>query len=49
MTSPATPHECREVTCLYNHVNWWIEDLIRNPDKLDDLHPDEDRAPDFFF
>ncbi len=42
-------HECREVTCLYNHVNWWIEDLIENPDKLDDLHPDEDRAPDFFF
>ena len=42
-------HECREVTCLYNHVNWWIEDLIENPDKLDDLHPDEDREPDFFF
>ena len=41
--------ECREVTCLYNHVNWWIEDLIQHPDKLDDLQPDHDRAPDFFF
>jgi hypothetical protein len=41
--------ECREVTCLYNHVNWWIEDLIQHPDKLDDLQPDNDRAPDFFF
>jgi len=41
--------ECREVTCLYNHVNWWIEDLIQHPDKLDGLLPDNDRAPDFFF
>ncbi len=41
-------HECREVTCLYNHVNWWIEDLIRNPEKLDDVHPDTERDPDFF-
>lgn len=21
-------HECREVTCLYNKVNWWLEELI---------------------
>jgi hypothetical protein len=21
-------HECREVTCIYNGVNWWIEQLV---------------------
>lgn len=21
-------HECREVTCLYNKVNWWLEEAI---------------------
>ena len=41
--------ECRQVTCLYNHVNWWIEDLIANPQKLDELHADASREPDFFF
>lgn len=25
-------HECREVTCLYNKVNWWLEELIDSPD-----------------
>ena len=39
--------ECKEVTCLYNHVNWFIEDLIEHPDKLDRLQPSEDRK-DFF-
>lgn len=39
--------ECREVTCLYNHVNWWIEDLIAHPEKLDEILP-ESGAPDFF-
>ena len=24
-------HECREVTCLYNGVNWWLEKLISDP------------------
>jgi wyosine [tRNA(Phe)-imidazoG37] synthetase (radical SAM superfamily) len=24
-------HECREVTCLYNDVNWWLEKLIADP------------------
>ena len=24
-------HECREVTCLYNGVNWWIEKLVQDP------------------
>ena len=42
-------HQCREVTCLYNHVNWWIEDLIAHEEKLDDLASDWTREPDFFF
>jgi hypothetical protein len=24
-------YECREVTCLYNRVNWWLEKLIGDP------------------
>lgn len=39
--------ECKEVTCLYNHVNWFMEDLIDNPSKLDALEPSEDRQ-DYF-
>lgn len=39
--------ECKEVTCLYNHVNWFIEDLIAHPDKLEALEPSEDRK-DYF-
>lgn len=39
--------QCKEVTCLYNHVNWFIEDLIERPEKLDQLRPSEDRK-DFF-
>ncbi len=35
--------ECKEVTCLYNHVNWFVEDLIRNPEKLDALQPSQER------
>ena len=27
--------QCKEVTCLYNEVNWWLEDLINHPEKLD--------------
>ncbi len=34
---------CRDVTCLYNHVNWFIEDLIAHPDKLDSLAAAPDR------
>lgn len=40
--------ECQHVTCLYNHVNWFIEDLINNPDKLEALQPGEDRHDCFF-
>jgi len=25
-------HECREVTCLYHEVNWWIEELVAAPE-----------------
>ena len=39
--------ECREVTCLYNHANWYIEDLIENPSKLEALAPSEERF-DYF-
>jgi len=39
--------ECKEVTCLYNHVNWFIEDLIESPEKLRSLQPSEDRR-DYF-
>ncbi|HMQ24181.1 MAG TPA: radical SAM protein, partial [Planctomycetota bacterium] len=28
-------HECREVTCLYHQVNWWIEDAIENGGELE--------------
>jgi hypothetical protein len=40
--------ECREVTCLYNHANWWIEELIAHPEKLDALEPSDDNVPDYF-
>ena len=40
--------ECREVTCLYNQANWWIEDLIAHPDKLDALTPAPMQPADFF-
>lgn len=39
--------ECRNVTCLYNHANWFIEDLIRNPEKVDKLTASEERN-DYF-
>lgn len=39
--------ECRNVTCLYNHANWLIEDLISHPEKLDTLSPSEERH-DYF-
>ncbi len=34
--------ECKEVTCLYNDVNWWLEDLINNPEKIVALEVAED-------
>src|SRR5690606_11681219 len=39
--------ECKEVSCRYTHVNWFTEDLIETPAKLDALEPAEDRK-DYF-
>ena len=39
--------ECKDVTCLYNHANWFIEDLINHPEKLDSLDSNFDRD-DYF-
>ena len=41
-------HQCREVACLYNHANWWIEDLIAHPGKLDGLEARAMETEDFF-
>jgi hypothetical protein len=40
--------ECENVTCLYNHVNWWFEDLIKHPEKLDALVPHTPEEEDYF-
>jgi len=40
--------ECENVTCLYNHVNWWFEDLIQHPEKLDTLVPHNPEEEDYF-
>jgi hypothetical protein len=39
--------KCREVTCLYNHANWFIEDLLQHPEKLQYLRAAPDRH-DYF-
>ncbi|HEX5054105.1 MAG TPA: radical SAM protein [Planctomycetota bacterium] len=36
-------HECREVTCLYNSTNWWLEELIGASADLPDEAPSEER------
>jgi hypothetical protein len=40
-------HECREVTCLYNGVNWWLEKMIEDP--RDDLELQVGEAGSDFF
>lgn len=40
-------HECKEVTCLYNSTNWWIQDMIDHPEKIDAISPSADRK-DYF-
>ncbi len=40
--------QCKEVTCLYNHVNWFIEDLIHHPEKLAQLEGRAQKVPDYF-
>jgi organic radical activating enzyme len=40
--------ECQEVTCLYNHANWWLEDLIAHPEKLEALEVSSAATEDYF-
>jgi sulfatase maturation enzyme AslB (radical SAM superfamily) len=40
-------HECREVTCLYNGVNWWIEKMVEDPRETIEIEPGDERF-DFF-
>jgi wyosine [tRNA(Phe)-imidazoG37] synthetase (radical SAM superfamily) len=40
-------HECRNVTCIYNGVNWWLEKLIEDPRDDVGIEIGEERA-DFF-
>lgn len=40
--------ECKQVTCLYHDVNWWIEDLIAHPQKLGALDADSMPVGDYF-
>lgn len=35
--------ECREVTCLYNGVNWWIEKRISEPERSPESEVAEER------
>ena len=39
--------ECREVTCLYNGVNWWLEKMIEDPRDEIEIEPGDERF-DFF-
>jgi sulfatase maturation enzyme AslB (radical SAM superfamily) len=40
-------HECAQVTCLYNGVNWWLEKMIEDPREAIELEPGDERM-DFF-
>ena len=40
-------HECREVTCLYNGVNWWLEKMVEDPRETFEIEPGDERL-DFF-
>jgi hypothetical protein len=39
--------ECREVTCLYNGVNWWLEKMIEDPREQLELAPGDERLDHF--
>ena len=39
--------ECREVTCLYNDVNWWLEGLVKGDATLDAVAAGSERF-DYF-
>ena len=36
-------HECAEVTCLYNSVNWWLEKMIEDPREEIEIEPGDER------
>jgi wyosine [tRNA(Phe)-imidazoG37] synthetase (radical SAM superfamily) len=40
-------HECREVTCLYNPVNWWLEKLIEDPRREVEIEAGPERFDHF--
>jgi wyosine [tRNA(Phe)-imidazoG37] synthetase (radical SAM superfamily) len=40
-------HECREVTCLYNGVNWWIEKMVEDPREDFEIEQGEERLDHF--
>jgi hypothetical protein len=40
-------HECREVTCLYNGVNWWLEKLTLDPREDVEILPGDERLDHF--
>ena len=39
--------ECREVTCLYNGVNWWLEKMIEDPREDVELLAGDERLDHF--
>ena len=39
--------QCANVTCLYNATNWWLQELIDQPEKLDQVQ-ETDETTDFF-
>ena len=39
--------QCENVTCLYHATNWWLQDLIDHPRKIEEVQVTEDTV-DFF-
>ena len=39
--------ECRNVTCLYNGVNWWLEKQVEQPADAIDIEAGEERLDSF--
>jgi organic radical activating enzyme len=40
-------HNCRDVTCLYNETNWWLEKLIESSQSLEEI-PEAEEREDWF-
>ncbi len=40
-------HECRDVTCLYNGTNWWLEELVASEGALAGVETVPDRGDSF--